>query len=303
MRFIEATVARVDPARRRVTLTGGDFTGELGYDYLVYALGRRLATERVPGFFEHAHHLLGVEAATRFGEAVRTFGGGHAVFGSCPGARLEVPVYEAAFALARRLEDEGRSARITILSADYPGEHPGGGALAEALRPALERRHIETLGGFPVAEVGAGLVRAADGREVEYDLLMLVPPFEGASALASTGLTDDEGYVRVDETMRAIGAARVYAVGDAVYFSGPKMGHMAVRQAEVAAENLVAEIEGRAAVAHYNHELTLVVDEGGADTTYLHNTLWEEGGKTVGHGRFWGWAKRAHERYFRAQHS
>jgi sulfide:quinone oxidoreductase len=107
----------------------------------------------------------------------------------------------------------------------------------------------------------------------------------------------------VDDTMRALGAERVYAVGDAVYFSGPKMGHMAVRQAEVAADNLAAEIEGGAAVAHYAHELSLVVDEGGGDTTYLNKKLWEEGGKTVGHGRFWGWAKRAHERYFRAQHS
>jgi NADH dehydrogenase FAD-containing subunit len=60
VRFVEATVARVDTQRREATLSGGDFTGALKYDYLVYALGRRLATERVPGFYEHAHHLLGV---------------------------------------------------------------------------------------------------------------------------------------------------------------------------------------------------------------------------------------------------
>src|ERR1044071_580759 len=94
VRFVEATVARVDPSRRSATLTGSDFAGELKYDYLVYALGRRLATERVRGFFEHAHHLLSVESALRFGEAARNFKGGHAVIGSCPGARLKVPVYE-----------------------------------------------------------------------------------------------------------------------------------------------------------------------------------------------------------------
>src|ERR1044071_2828316 len=79
VRFLEATAARVDPFARKVTLTGGDIGGDISYDFLLYALGRRLATERVPGFFEHAHHLLSVEAALRFGEAVRTFGGGHAV--------------------------------------------------------------------------------------------------------------------------------------------------------------------------------------------------------------------------------
>jgi sulfide:quinone oxidoreductase len=303
VRFIEAEVARVDPRARKATLTGGDIVGDIKYDYLVYALGRRLATERVPGFFEHAHHLLGVRAAERFGAAAREFRSGHAVIGSCPGARLDVPVYETAFALARQLSERGDHARITVVSPEYPSARPGGAELARALKPALEAHHIESLADFPIAGVMAEAVVSGDGREVEYDLLMLVPPFEGTSALASTGLTDEEGYVRVDDTMRVLGAERMYAAGDAVYFSGPKLGHMAVRQAEVAAENLAAEIEGREPVAHYDHEITLVVDAGGPESVYLHKSLWEEGGRTVGHGRFWGWAKRAHERYFRAQHS
>ncbi len=302
VRFVEATVARVDPAARRVTVTGSDFAGEISYDYLVYTLGRRLATEQVPGFFEHAHHLLSVEAALKFGEAIREFKGGHAVFGSCPGARLEVPVYEAAFALARRLEDEGHRARITVLAPDYPTEHLGGGELATALRPALERTHVETLYDFPVKEVKAGLVRARDRREVEYDLLMLVPPFEGTSALSGTGLTDEGGFVRVDQTMRVLGAARMYAAGDAVYFSGPKMGHMAVNQAEVVAENLAAEVEGREHAAHYEHEMLLVVDAG-RDSVLLRKRLWEEGERKASWGLFWAWAKRAHERYWNARHS
>ena len=303
VRFVEGVVARVDPAARRVTVTGGDFAGELAYDYLVYTLGRRLATEQVPGFFEHAHHLLSVESALKFGDAVREFRGGHAVFGSCPGARLEVPVYEAAFALARRLEHEGLKARVTVINPDYPAEHPGGGELASALRPALERFHVETLNDFPVAEVEAGLVRARDGREVEYDLLMLVPPFEGTSALAGTGLTDEGGFVRVDQTMRVLGAERMYAAGDAVYFSGPKLGHMAVNQAEVAAENLAAELAWRGPAARYEHEMLLVVDAGGRDSVFLRKRLWEEGDRKVSWGLFWGWAKRAHERYWTAKHS
>src|SRR5215207_8686780 len=169
--------------------------------------------------------------------------------------------------------------------------------------PALERLHVETLNDFPVAEVEAGLVRARDGREVEYDLLMLVPPFEGTSALAGTGLTDESGFVRVDQTMRVLGAERMYAAGDAVYFSGPKMGHMAVNQAAVAAENLAAELAGRGPTARYEHEMLLVVDAGGRDSVFLRKRLWEEGDRKVSWGLFWGWAKRAHERYWQAKHS
>jgi NADH dehydrogenase FAD-containing subunit len=59
------------------------------------------------------------------------------------------------------------------------------------------------------------------------------------------GVTDPEGYIHVDWNMRVVGHERIYAVGDCVSFEGPKMGHMAVRQGEVAATNLAAEIEGR----------------------------------------------------------
>ena len=302
VRFIEADAARVNPVARRVTLAGTDIAGDISYDYLVFALGRRLATERVPGFYEHAHHLLGVKSALRFGEAVRDFDGSRVVLGSCPGSRLEVPVYETAFALARRLQSRRAHASITVVGPGYPSASPGGADLARALRPALDAHYIDTLNDFPVAEVTPDRVRAADGRELRHDLLMLIPPFEGTSALAGTGLTDEEGFVRVDHTMKVTGAEAMYAAGDAVYFSGPKMGHMAVRQAEVAAANLAAELEGKPADALYQHELMLVVDEGGTDSVYLHKELWE-GDKAVGRGRFWAWAKRAHEKYFQAKHS
>jgi sulfide:quinone oxidoreductase len=111
------------------------------------------------------------------------------------------------------------------------------------------------------------------------------------------------GFVRVDQPMRVLGAERMYAAGDAVYFSGPKTGHMAVNQAEVVAENLAAELEGRAPSARYEHEMLLVVDAGNRDSVFLHKRLWEEGDKRVSWGPFWGWAKRAHERYWNAIHS
>ena len=86
-------------------------------------------------------------------------------------------------------------------------------------------------------------------------------------------------------------------------FGGPKMGHMAVRQGEVAALNVAAEIEGRAPAAEYDHELMLVIDEGGRDSLYLRKQLWADEPASVRQGRFWSWAKRAHEKYWQTQHS
>jgi sulfide:quinone oxidoreductase len=303
VRFIEAEVARVDPHARTVTLTGGDVVGDLRYDYLIFALGRRLATERVKGFYEYAHHLLSVASALKFGAAVREFHGGHAVIGSCPGARLEVPVYETAFALARRLAAHAERARLSVISPEYPSLRVGSADIARAAAPALDAHHVTFIKHFPISEVTPEVVRTDDGLEVEYDLLMLVPPFTGPAALSGTGLTDDEGYVRTERTMRVVGCERMYAIGDCVSLPGPKMGHMAVRQGEVAARNVAAEIAGRTPAEEYEHEMMLVIDEGGGESSYLHEQLWGDGAKTARAGRFWGWAKRIQQHYWQAQHS
>src|SRR6185503_3102835 len=63
VRFVEGEVARIRTEERLVTFAHGDFAGDMPYDFLVIALGRRLKTEQVKGFFEHSHHLLGVKSA------------------------------------------------------------------------------------------------------------------------------------------------------------------------------------------------------------------------------------------------
>jgi sulfide:quinone oxidoreductase len=132
---------------------------------------------------------------------------------------------------------------------------------------------------------------------------MLVPPFRGSSAASYLGTTNEEGYINVALTMRAAGLERIYAVGDCTNFDGPKMGHMAVRQAEVAATNLAAEIEGRTVVSQYRHEMRFVIDEIGGDSLYLRKDLSTDRPATVRQGHFWSWAKWVHEKYWEVSHS
>ena len=304
VRFVRAEIARVEPSERYVISAHGDVEGRIPYDYLVFALGRRLATEQVPGFFEHARHLLTVESALRFGEAVREFREGHALLGYCPGSRLAVPVYESALALARRMEEEGRRGRtrVTVITPEPPGEPMEGEEIRGPLRDALDAHQVALWPDFPVERVTADRVHTGNGPGLRYDLLMLVPPFRGPGALTGTGLTDEEGYVRVDGSMRVGGVERMYAVGDCVSLPGPKMGHMAVSQAEVAAANLADEIEGREPSAVYDHEIRLVIDEGGDSSIYFRKGPGDRDA-SVRQGRFWGWAKWVHEKYWEGLHA
>ncbi len=303
--FIQAEVARPDPDARHVVLPHGKLEGKMPYDYLVFALGRRLATERVPGFFEHAHHLLTVGAALKFGEAVKQFRQGRAVIGSCHDARLAVPVYETAFALDRMLRERGDRdrVRITVVSPESLGSQLGGAAIVPTLQEALDEHGIECLTDFPINRVTDKNVWTGNGQSLAYELLMLVPPFDGPSEAMYVGIADPNNYVRVDRHLRVTGVDRMYAAGDAVNFLGPKLGHLAVLQGKIAAANLAAEIEGREPEARYEHEAILVIDEGGKDSIYLRKDLWAKDEASVRQGSFWTWAKRMHERYWRQKHS
>ena len=138
--FVEAEVAHIDPFERKVSIAHGEVEGKLSYDYLIFALGRRLATEKITGFYEHAHHLLNVDKAIKFGKAIDKFHEGRAVFGQCLGARFPVPVYETAFALARLLEKKGERerVRITVVSPETLESELGDAGAAAALKQALD---------------------------------------------------------------------------------------------------------------------------------------------------------------------
>lgn len=304
--FVEAEVAHVDPFDRRITIAHGEVEGMLPYDYLIFALGRRLATERITGFYEHAHHLLNVDKAMKFGKAVAQFQEGTAVFGECPGARLPVPVYESALAFASAVEAKGirERTKITVVTPHTLESQLGDARAAATLKQSLDDHQIELFTNFSIASLTQNSATTKKGGAIGFDLLMLVPPFRGSSAASYMGVTDEEGYVEVNSNMRVVGHDRTYAVGDCVAFPGPKMGHMAVQQAEVAATNLAAELEGREPSAIYAHEMRFVIDEiGGGNGLYVHKDGWGNEPATVRQGRFWSWAKQMQQKYWEVKHS
>lgn len=304
VRFVRGELIRIDPQRRTAEVSGEDFKGDIKYDYLVLAPGRRLATEKVGGFFEHAHHLLGTGAALKFGEAVREFTEGTIVVGLCPGARLPVPVCETAFALAKKFEKqvgEGQI-RIKVVFPESLEAAFGGADLHKQLETAFKRHHINVLYDVPVREITAEEILSANKHRVKYDLLMLVPPFRGQAIFSRLGITDDENFVKTDGKMRVHGLENAYAVGDTVAFSGPKFAHMAVRQAETAAENILSQLAGEEPVKEYYHEIRAIIDAGGADSIYLHYGIWDDMQFNLKKGRFWSWAKALHSDFWQAKH-
>ena len=303
--FVEGEMTSLVRGRKAIEIAGKDMRGELSYDYVVFALGRRLATEKVPGFFKYSHHLLSVEAAQRFGDAVRDFKKGDIVLGACPGARLPVPVCETAFRLAKRFESEIESGdvRIKVVFPESVDEAFGGAHINERLEKAFAKHRINVIYGAPIKEVTVDAVLSSEGHTIHHDLLMLIPPFKGHSVMLGHGLTDMDDFVMVNGEMRIHHLENAYAVGDNVAFSGPKFAHMAVRQAQVAAANIASELAGERSRESYYHEIAAIVDASGPDSIYVHFGIWDDELYSLKKGRFWGLAKQAHDALWQAQHS
>ena len=296
VRYVQGEVINLNTKRRRVKIAGDDFEGEIAYDYLIIALGRRLATEKVGGFFEHAHHLLGIKAAQKFGAAVDNFEKGKIVVGLSPQAFLPVPVCETAFALAKKFEKqiEKKDVSISVVFPETIKQAFGGADLHKKLEKALAKHQIEIVENFAVKEVSAEAIISANKDSINYDLLMLVPPFRGQAMLGNEGFTDELGFIKVDNFMRVENQDKTYAVGDIAAFPGPKLAYMAVRQAQIAAENIAVEMRGGLPCKIYHHDIAVIIDEAGDDALFLHYGIWDETLYGLKEGKMWSRMKNTH---------
>lgn len=326
VRFIEGEAIRVNADRKTVYVAKGDFTGDISYDYLVIAVGRRLATEKAPGFFEHAHHLLSPTAALKFRKAVEDFHGGNIVVGMCPGASLPVPVCETAFALASRFEKEisERKISVMVLFPESVREAFGGAEIYGEIEWAFSKHDIKLVENFSVKEISdkrilsdgkisgryrqlvtevSGNADLWDENGIGYDLLMLVPPFQGQRCIRNPNAVDDSGFIKVNEMMQVEGLPETYSVGDCTALPGPKLGQMAVSQAAVAAKNIAAEINGEKPSEVYYHEINTIIDQEGEDSMRLHYGIWDDELYRLQKGTLWSWAKVIHDQYWQARHA
>jgi len=304
VRFVQGEVIRINSESRSVSVGKEDYTVDISYDYLVIAFGRSLATEKIPGFFEHAHHLLDVDAALKFGKAVKDFRGGRIVVGMCPGALLPVPACETAFALARRFETEISEKKISI-TVVFPGtvrEAFGGANIYGELEWAFAKYDIELVENFHVREISKDKISDDKGQAINHDLLMLIPPFQGQEMIKNLGIADESGFASVNKFMQIAELPQIYVVGDCTALAGPKLAHMAVRQAAVAAKNIASEIKGEQPDEVYHHEISTIIDQGGADSIYLQYGIWNDELYRLQEGTLWSWVKSIHDRYWQAVH-
>jgi sulfide:quinone oxidoreductase len=302
IRFVQGEVRGINTITRNVIVGQDRIDTSIGFDYLVLAMGPRVATDQIPGLFENAHHLLTVDAAIKFKHAIAAFQAGAIVVGLCPEASLPVPVCETALGLAKRFEHkmERGEVSVSVVFPDTLEKAFAGSALFRDIETQFDRLGIRLIQEFAVTRVEDGEIISAMGASARFDLAMLVPPFVSQLSFRSVSpSTDVLGFAYVDSHMRVSGLDRIYAAGDITALPGPKFGYMAIRQGKVAALNVLAELFGEKPLEEYSHKIAWAIGEKYSDPVFFHYGFWDDTLDDFDEDALLGLAKDIRQRYGR----
>ena len=300
IRFVQGEVRAINTRLRKVEVAQDRLDTTLDFDYLIMAIGPRIAAALLPGLLENAHDLLTIDGAVKFKEAVSEFESGSIVVGLGPEANLPVPVCESAFALSEKFREEIKRGDVSV-SAVFPSSVEkafAGSTLFRDVKAEFDRKGIRLVSDFPIAQVEVDQIVSTSGESIHHDLLMLIPPFASQLSLHNLGpITDIWGFAKVDSLMRVEGVDRIYAAGDIVSLPGPKFGYMAMRQGKVAALNILAELRGEKPSKEYVHKIEWAIGERYTDPIFFHYGFWDNTLEDFDDNALFGMAKKVRARY------
>jgi sulfide:quinone oxidoreductase len=267
VRLRTGRVTDVDPSAKRLRFDDGD---TLGYDYLTVATGARLVPDRVPGLAEDAHDFYSADGAERLRDALADFDDGRVVLSvagmphMCPAAPVEFTLMVEDW-----LRNRGVDATVSYTApTERTHKLP---SVADWADERFETRGVESHTEFTVDHVDTDsrALHAEDGRTVDYDLLVSIPPHAGVDLVADAGLGDD-GWVETDpRTLEAAHADDVYAIGDTTDIERPMAGSVAHYQAGTVADRLAASVRGHTPTATYDGKVLCFLEAGMDEATFV----------------------------------
>jgi len=291
--IIRGEVERIDPAHREAVVDGRT----LQADHLVVALGAQFAPEAVPGLAAAGHTFCTLDGATRLRDVLDTTRRGRiVVLTAAPAYKCPAAPYEAAMLIDGLLRRRGLRSGVEIaLHSAEPGPMAVAGLEASvAVRTMVERKGIAYHPEHQIARAEGRRVHFTDGASLDFDLLVYVPPIRPPSALASSGLVDETGWVRVDRHTLETRVPGVYAVGDVTLIPLsmgkplPRAGVFAHGQAEVVAHNIARVIAGRAPSRRFDGHGACFIETGSGQAGFGAGDFYAEPRPSV-HMRRPGW--------------
>jgi sulfide:quinone oxidoreductase len=267
--YVHATVEGVDMVGNQVSLVGGR---TLLYDLLVVATGAILMPEETeglagPGWGENVFTFYSLDGARALAPALANFTAGRIVVNvvdmpiKCPVAPLEFCFLADWFFREKGVRDDVTLTYVTPLDGAFTKP-----VASRRLGELLAQKDIEVVTEFNTGTVDAteGKLVSYDGREVPFDLGVVVPLHGGAEFIGrSPGLGDELNFIPTDpHTLQSKAAPNVFAIGDAAGLPASKAGSVTHFEGEVLTENIRRFFEGESLDASYDGHANCFIETG-----------------------------------------
>jgi sulfide:quinone oxidoreductase len=262
-------VDRVDIERDTVHLADGR---ALPYDVLVVATGARLVpgeTEglRGPGWMDRVFTFYDLDGASALAGKLARFERGRLVVNvvdlpiKCPVAPLEFCFLADWFLRERGVRDDVTITYVTPLDGAFTKP-----TASRTLAGLLDEKRIDLVTEFNTGEVdgGGGRLVSYDGREVPFDLAVVVPLHGGAEYVGrSPGLGDELDFVPTDEhTLQSKAKPNIFVIGDAANVPASKAGSVTHFEGEVLVENVGRFLAGEPLDGSFDGHANCFIETG-----------------------------------------
>ena len=264
----------VDPATKidaQAKAVGTESGKTFDYDYLVIATGSRIRPDSIPGMADGAQWFYDLDGARKMREALDGFDGGRVVINvnaphKCPVAPLEITFMIRDYLQERGLLDKSE------LTYTYPiGRLHALEPVAHWAGAEFDKAGIKSEIFFNAKDVDAEnkVIYSEEEVSLEYDLLVTIPPHNGAEVITDSELGAG-GWVPTErESLLMEGTDNVFVCGDTTNIPISKAGSTAHFEADTIIDNLVSlTTEGRMA-RKYDGKVFCFVETGMSEGTYV----------------------------------
>ncbi len=312
--FVNAEVMEIDPAKRVVNTSAGDF----GYDYLIVALGAELNPQFIPALSEVAYTPYSLEGTISLRDVLKSFTGGKvAVVISALPFKCPAAPYETAFLLQHFFRQRGMLDKVDLqfFTPELLPLPVAGPAVGEAIKQILDERGIgfHPLHKLTSVDPAKKEIVFDNSQKADFDLLIAVPPHRSPEVVRRSALANEAGWIPVDRKSLKTGFENVYALGDVTSISLPgryradtplslpKAGVFAHFQAATVAGNIGSEITGGAGRKEFGGRGYCFLETGQGMVGYGSGNFYGEPEPAVTFGRparLWRFAKILFEKWW-----